>query len=118
MPPRREPVTLASVFAGVTFIRSRPMVLGAISLDLFAVLLGGATALLPIFAHDILHGRPWGLGLLRAAPAVGALSMSLVLRACRCGRSVGRMMFARGGVFGARDDRVRALDPSCCRWRR
>ncbi len=55
------------------FIWQRDVVLGAISLDLFAVLLGGAIALLPIFANDVLHVGPWGLGLLRAAPAVGAL---------------------------------------------
>ncbi len=61
--------TLASLFAGLAFIRSRPALLGAISLDLFAVLLGGATALLPIYARDILHSGPWGLGLLRSAPA-------------------------------------------------
>ena len=100
VPPRREPVTLASVFAGVAFIRSRPAVLGAISLDLFAVLLGGATALLPIFAHDILAIGPWGLGLLRSAPAVGALSMSLVLGQMPLKSHVGRIMFAAVTVFG------------------
>ncbi len=78
-PPKREPATLKTLFAGVHFIRERKDVLGVISLDLFAVLLGGATALLPIFAKDILHTGPWGLGLLRAAPAVGALLMSVWL---------------------------------------
>jgi len=100
VPPRREPVTLASVFAGVAFIRSRPAVLGAISLDLFAVLLGGATALLPIFAHDILAIGPWGLGLLRSAPAVGALSMSLVLGQMPLKSHVGRIMFSAVALFG------------------
>ena len=66
---------LDSLLAGIRFIRSRPAILGAMSLDLFAVLLGGATALLPIYAKDILHTGPWGLGVLRAAPAIGALAM-------------------------------------------
>lgn len=96
----REPVTLASVFAGVSFIRSRPVMLGTISLDLFAVLLGGATALLPIFASDILQAGPWGLGLLRAAPAVGALGMSIVLARWPIQDNVGRKMFLSVGVFG------------------
>ncbi|MBD8554340.1 MFS transporter [Rhizobium sp. CFBP 8762] len=95
----REPVTLASVFAGVSFIRS-PVMLGTISLDLFAVLLGGATALLPIFASDILQAGPWGLGLLRAAPAVGALGMSIVLARWPIQDNVGRKMFLSVGVFG------------------
>src|SRR5215831_7510840 len=72
-------VTWASVVAGIHFIRVQPVVLGAISLDLFAVLLGGATALLPMFARDILYVGPWGLGLLRSAPAIGALSMAVFL---------------------------------------
>ena len=70
--PRREPVTLKSVFAGAAFIRSRPVMLGTISLDLFAVLLGGATALLPVYARDILHAGPVGLGLLRTSPAINS----------------------------------------------
>ena len=70
-PPPREPISAASLFAGVTFVRNNPTILGTISLDLFAVLLGGATALLPIYARDILMTGPWGLGVLRAAPAVG-----------------------------------------------
>ena len=69
----RKPVTLATLFAGFRYIRRNPIVLGAISLDLFAVLLGGVTALLPIYARDILEAGPWALGLLRSAPAVGAL---------------------------------------------
>lgn len=96
----REPVRLTTLFAGVTFIRSRPVVLGAISLDLFAVLLGGATALLPIFARDILHAGPWGLGFLRAAPAVGALAASLWLARNPLHRRVGRIMFGSVACFG------------------
>ncbi|MNH06309.1 enterobactin exporter EntS [compost metagenome] len=86
--------------AGIRFIRSRPDILGAISLDLFAVLLGGATALLPVFAKDILLTGPWGLGLLRSAPAVGALLMSLWLARFPVERKVGRVMFTAVGVFG------------------
>jgi len=99
-PPRREPATLKTLFAGVHFIRQRPDVLGVISLDLFAVLLGGATALLPIFARDILHTGPWGLGLLRAAPAAGALLMSLWLARHDMQRRVGPIMFASVAGFG------------------
>ncbi|MFY9512839.1 MAG: MFS transporter, partial [Rubrivivax sp.] len=71
-PPPALPVSWATLLAGVHFIWQRKVVLGAISLDLFAVLLGGATALLPMFAKDVLHVGPWGLGLLRGAPAAGA----------------------------------------------
>jgi MFS family permease len=66
----KEPVSLATVFAGFAFLSKQPVVLGAISLDLFAVVLGGVTALLPIYAKDILQTGPWGLGLLRASPAI------------------------------------------------
>ena len=99
-PPRREPATLKTLFAGVHFIRERKDVLGVISLDLFAVLLGGATALLPIFARDILHTGPWGLGLLRAAPAAGALLTSLWLARHDMQRHVGMIMFASVAGFG------------------
>lgn len=99
-PARREPATLKTLFAGVHFIRRRPDVLGVMSLDLFAVLLGGATALLPIFAKDILHTGPWGLGLLRAAPAVGAVLMSLWLAHNSMERRVGPIMFASVAGFG------------------
>jgi MFS family permease len=99
-PTKREPVTLTSVFAGVAFIKSRPVMLGTISLDLFAVLLGGATALLPMFASDILHAGPWGLGLLRAAPAIGALTMSIVLARRPLTSNVGAKMFIAVAVFG------------------
>ncbi len=98
--PRREAATLQTLFAGVHFIRERPVVLGAISLDLFAVLFGGAIALLPIFARDILHTGPWGLGLLRAAPAVGALAMGVWLGQHALQRRVGAIMFACVAGFG------------------
>ena len=98
---RREPVSLKSVFAGVEFIRRRPVILGTISLDLFAVLLGGATALLPIYARDILHAGPASLGLLRAAPAVGAVAMSLVLAQRPLKHGVGMKMLVAVAVFGA-----------------
>lgn len=100
VPVRREPATVKLVFAGVDFIRQRPDVLGVISLDLFAVLLGGATALMPIFARDILHTGPWGLGLLRAAPAAGALLMSLWLARHTMQRSVGMTMYGAVAGFG------------------
>jgi hypothetical protein len=89
-----------SIFAGIAFIRKQPAVLGAISLDLFAVLLGGATALLPIYARDILFTVPWGLGLLRSAPALGALSMALYFARRPPDRRVGRTMFAAVATFG------------------
>ena len=98
--PAREPATLRSVLSGITFIWGNPAVLGAISLDLFAVLLGGATALLPIFARDILHTGSWGLGVLRAAPAVGALAMSVLLARQPLRRRAGRLMFGAVVVFG------------------
>lgn len=100
-PPTREPVTMQSIFAGIGFIRSRPAILGAISLDLFAVLLGGATALLPVYARGILSTGPWGLGLLRAAPGIGALAMSLWLARHPLRHRVGRIMFCSVAIFGA-----------------
>ena len=99
-PLQREPVSIRSLFAGIAFIRSRPEILGAISLDLFAVLLGGATALLPVYARDILSTGPWGLGLLRSAPALGALAMSLFLARNPLRRRVGRIMFVSVFIFG------------------
>ena len=98
--PHRESATLDSLLAGIRFIRSQPDVLGSISLDLFAVLLGGATALLPVFARDILATGPWGLGLLRSAPAAGALLMSLWLAHFPIERRSGAIMFAAVAVFG------------------
>lgn len=96
----REQVTLTSLFAGISFIWMRKEVLGAISLDLFAVLFGGATALLPIFARDVLHIGSWGLGLLRSAPAVGALLVSLYLARHPIQRRVGKMMFGSVALYG------------------
>jgi len=75
----REPMTFKTVFAGLDFIWRKKLILGAISLDLFAVLLGGAVALLPVYAREILHTGPWGLGLLRTAPGVGAAIMAVAL---------------------------------------
>jgi Transmembrane secretion effector len=89
-----------SLFSGVAFIARQRLMLGLLSLDFFAVLLGGATALLPIYARDILDTGPWGLGLLRAAPAVGALVMSVVLARRPVERSTGRMLFGGVVVFG------------------
>jgi MFS family permease len=96
----KKPITLANLFAGFTYIRHHPILLGAISLDLFVVMLGGVTALLPIFARDVLHTGPWGLGLLRSAPAVGALAMSVVLAHATIERRAGLLMFATTAVFG------------------
>ena len=100
VPPPKEPVTWNTVLAGFHFIWRRPQILGAISLDLFAVLLGGAVALLPMFAKDVLHVGPWGLGLLRSAPAVGALIMSIVLTRWPIQRQAGKTMFIAVAVFG------------------
>lgn len=97
---QREPVSLRSIFAGLDFIWHRKAVLGAISLDLFAVLLGGATALLPIFARDILFVGPVGLGLLRSAPAVGALLTSIWLARHPIQRRVGKVMFTAVATYG------------------
>jgi len=99
-PSAREPVTLKTVLAGVDFIWKRKPVLGAVSLDLFAVLLGGAVALLPIYAKDILHTGPWGLGLLRGAPAIGALFMSIMLTRRPIERHVGRALLIAVAMFG------------------
>jgi len=99
-PPDREPASLQSLFAGVVFIRNHPVILGAISLDLFAVLLGGATALLPVYARDILVSGPWGLGLLRSAPAVGALGMSVFLARHMIEHRIGWIMFGAVVIFG------------------
>jgi len=77
--PPREPMSLRTLFAGIHYICRKKLILGAISLDLFAVLLGGAVALLPVYAREILHTGPWGLGLLRTAPGVGAAMMAVLL---------------------------------------
>lgn len=96
----KEPPTFKALFAGVAFVRANPAILGTISLDLFAVLLGGATALLPVYAKDILHTGPWGLGILRGAPAVGALITSAVLARYPLSRRTGRRMFQAVIIFG------------------
>ena len=98
--PTQTAATWRTVLAGVGFVCERPVLLGAMALDLFAVLLGGATALLPIYARDILHVGPQGLGLLRAAPAVGALLMSLVLARWPMQRRVGHRLLMAVGVYG------------------
>jgi MFS family permease len=99
-PLPREKVTFATLFAGFHFIWEKKVVLGAMSLDLFAVVLGGATALLPIYAKDILHTGPWGLGLLRAAPAMGALVMAWAMGRWPLERRVGHKMFAAVAIYG------------------
>jgi MFS family permease len=99
-PPRREPVTFELVFAGIVYIWRNPIILGAISLDLFAVLLGGATALLPIFARDIFGTGPVGLGVLQMSPALGALAMSVPLARWPMRGRVGPTLFATVAGFG------------------
>lgn len=95
-----EPMAFSILFAGINFIRRNPLILGAISLDMFAVLLAGATALLPIFARDVFNVGPWGLGLLRAAPAGGALTMALILARWPLGQAAGLKMFIGVAIYG------------------
>jgi hypothetical protein len=97
----REPVSWSALLSGVTFVRSRPIVLGSISLDLFAVLFGGATALLPIYAGEILTVGPVGLGVMRAAPAIGAAVLAAAVAVRPIRRHVGRWMFGGVAGFGA-----------------
>jgi MFS family permease len=99
-PPDPGVSTVRRVTAGIRFIRSRPILLGAISLDLFAVLLGGATALLPIYARDILRVGPSGLGLLRSAPAFGAALTGILLGRFSLRRHAGFVMFGCVAIFG------------------
>lgn len=96
----RTPISLGYLFGGLSYIRGNKVVFGSVSLDMFAVLLGGATALLPIVAKDILGTGAWGLGLLRCAPAIGALLMSIYLARNPLVHSVGKIMFAAVAVFG------------------
>ena len=96
----REQVTLAAIFGGFRYIREEKVVFGAISLDLFAVLLGGAVALMPVYARDILDLGPWGLGLLRAAPGVGAVAMGLYLAMNPVRDHAGIIMLAAVALFG------------------
>jgi len=98
--PVQDGPTVASLIAGVNFVWRSPAILGTISLDLFAVLLGGATTLLPIFARNILHTGPWGLGVLRAAPAIGALVAATALTRWPIERRAGLRMFQAVIVFG------------------
>ncbi len=95
-----EPASLSTLLEGLRFVRSRPVVLGAISLDLFAVLFGGATALLPAYANEVLHVDPIGLGLLRTAPGIGAALTALLLAFAPVSRRVGRSMFGGVALFG------------------
>ncbi|HTS86577.1 MAG TPA: MFS transporter [Usitatibacter sp.] len=96
----QDGASLATMFAGFDYMLRQPVVLGAISLDLFAVVLGGATSLLPIYAKDILHTGPEGLGLLRSAPAVGSLALGAFVSRHPIKRNVGRKMFTTVAVFG------------------
>ncbi|MGZ5271947.1 MAG: MFS transporter [Ramlibacter sp.] len=99
-PAVREPVTLQSLLAGLRFVGGSRLLLGAVTLDLFAVLLGGATALLPIFASEVLHVGPRGLGLLRAAPAAGALVAAAALARWPLARHVGPRLLGAVALFG------------------
>ena len=98
--PSQAAANLRSVLAGAYFVWHHKVLLGAIVLDLFAVLLGGVTALLPIYAKDILHTGPEGLGVLRSSPAVGALIMAAVLTQWPIERKVGRFLLMAVAVFG------------------
>ena len=99
--PRTAEPPMDRLLAGIRYVWRTPVVLGCISLDLFAVLLGGAVALLPVFARDILHAGPWALGVLRSAPAVGAALMALWLAHHPIARHAGRWMLVSVAVFGA-----------------
>jgi MFS family permease len=99
-PPRREPFDLKTMFSGVAFILRQKVVLGAILLDLFAVVLGNPTALLPIFASDIFKSGPLGFGALRAAPAAGAIISALILTRHPVSRRVGHAIFASVAIYG------------------
>jgi MFS family permease len=96
----REPISLRTVFAGFHFIWRKKVILGSISLDMFAVLLGGAVALLPVYAKEILHTGPWGLGLLRSAPGVGAALMAIVVAHRPIRRRAGLTMLCFVASFG------------------
>jgi MFS family permease len=97
---RQEPPTLDSLLAGFTYVWKTKILLGAVSLDLFAVLLGGAVALLPVYAREILKTGPWGLGLLRSAPGVGAILTAVALAHRPLGKRAGAAMFACVCGFG------------------
>ena len=97
---KREPATWSTLLAGLRYVWSNKPILGAISLDLFAVLLGGAVALLPIFARDLLHIGPWGLGILRSAPAVGAATTAFLLASFPLRAKAGIIMLVCVLIFG------------------
>jgi len=97
---KRQTQNWETLSAGIRYIWREKIVLGAISLDMFAVLLGGAVALMPVFARDILHLGPWGLGLLRAGPGIGAIGMAMLLTARPIRRDAGRTMLIAVGIFG------------------
>jgi MFS family permease len=99
-PTTVQKVDIATLFAGFAFVRHQPVMLGAISLDLFAVLLGGATSLMPIFARDILEAGPWALGALRAAPSAGAFLVSTFMVFRPIDAKAGAKMFAAVACFG------------------
>jgi MFS family permease len=96
----REPLSLAMLFAGFFYMRHNPIVLGVITLDLFAVVLGGVFALLPVFARDVFGTDAWGLGLLRASPGIGALIAAGLMAHQPLRRHVGRIMFAAVATYG------------------
>jgi MFS family permease len=96
----REPLSLAVIFAGFRYMRHNPVILGVITLDLFAVILGGVFALLPVFARDVFHAGPWGLGFLRASPGLGALCAAILLTHRPPRRRVGRIMFGAVATYG------------------
>jgi MFS family permease len=97
----REPFSFSTLVAGLGFVRRQRLLLGSITLDLFAVLLGGAVALLPIYARDVLHTGPWGLGLLRSAPAAGAAVVAVLLAFRPLGGRAGWKMLVAVAIFGA-----------------
>ncbi|MBM7113139.1 MFS transporter [Archangium primigenium] len=99
-PVSREPLSLDTLLAGFRFVRRQRLLLGSITLDLFAVLLGGAVALLPIYARDVLHTGPWGMGLLRSAPAAGAAVVAVLLASRPLGGRAGWKMFVSVAIFG------------------
>ena len=107
---KRTPLSFDTLFAGVNFVRRNPVVLGAMSLDMFAVIFAGATALLPIFVRDILAVGSWGLGLMRAAPAVGALTCSFIIARWPLTRHVGNRDVCGGRYVWIGDHSVRAVE--------
>ena len=102
-----EPQSWETALAGLAFMRSRPVILGAITLDLFAVLFGGATALMPVYAATILHIGPAGLGYLRSAPAIGAAAVAAFISRRPPRKRVGKLSFLSAAGFGAGRGRAR-----------